>query len=375
MTTHEKKIILMIIILFTSFCTSSCFNYADINRTMFVTAILIDIDSFNNPILYVENFVPSRGDTLEIGKENKSIQIAKGSSLYEAVRSLRLNSSFTINYTQCRAVIFTRKAASFGLDNFLDLFDRGQELPQRSYLFITPSDPEKLLKVQMKEEKFVGIFLSELAENMVKTPQGTAIRIDEFFNNRLLGSKVNVVNLIELKKEQIEPRMSIDGLAIIKEDKLVDELSLDQARAYNFLNNNIKHGTIYSTNPEHQDKQVALDILKSKTKTQLNFDGNIIHLKKKINTEVSVAFAEKSIHITVQQQTKALEKGGAENIKTMCKNLFSEYKEKNIDIFNLQRDFEMRYPRRKIDNCLQIAELELDVNVNIKGSTITKNFK
>ena len=84
--------------------------------------------------------------------------------------------------------------------------------------------------------------------------------------------------------------MSIEGLAVIKEDKLVDELSLDQARAYNFLNNNLKHGTIYSTNPEHQDKQVALDILKSKTKTQLNFHGNIIHLKKKIHTEVTNSY-------------------------------------------------------------------------------------
>jgi len=196
----RKRIILIIMILSTSFFTTSCFNYADINRTMFVTSMLINIDNDNNVTLYVENFVPSRGDTLEVGKENKSIQISSGSNLYDAARNLRLNSSFTINYTQCRAIIFTTKAASFGIDNFIDLFDRGQELPQRSYVFITPSDPEKILKVEMKEEKFVGIFLSELAENMVKTPHGTALRIDEFFNNRLLGSKVNVINLIELKK-------------------------------------------------------------------------------------------------------------------------------------------------------------------------------
>ena len=109
----------------------------------------------------------------------------------------------------------------------------------------------------------------------------------------------------------------------------MDELTIEQTKAYNFLNNKIKHGTAYATNPEHRDKQ-------------------------KLN---------------------AMERSGAENIKKICEELFYEYKKKNIDIFNLQRDFEMKYPRSKIDNCLKIAELELDIKVATKGSTITTDFE
>jgi len=338
-------------------------------------SVLIDIDSSNNIIFYGESFMSSRGETIDVGTEGKSIVIGKGASLFEAARNLKMNSSYDIDYSQCRAIIFTTKAASYGLDNFLDLFDRDQEVPQRSYVYVTSDDPKKILKAEMKEEKFVGIFLSELAKNMTSTSQGVSLRIDEFFNRRLSGSKVNVVNIVDLKKEQAEPRLNIGGLAVIKDDKLVGELTLEEGKAYNFLNNNVKQGTVYSTNPEHIDKHVALNILKTKTKTQLNYDGSVIHLKKKINMSVNLAFAEKSIHIKDQQQRNVIQKGGEEYVKEICENLFSKYQKKNIDIFNLQRDFEMRYPKKKTDNSFQITQLDLDINVIIKGSTITTDFK
>ncbi|MBC8062797.1 MAG: hypothetical protein H7Y18_19365 [Clostridiaceae bacterium] len=98
---------------------------------------------------------------VDIGKENKNIFVSKAESLFDAARNLSLNSSFSFNYTQCRAVIFTTKAAIFEL----------------------------------------GDFLSELAQNRVLSSKGTVLRIDEFFNNRLLGSKVNLVDIIDLKKD------------------------------------------------------------------------------------------------------------------------------------------------------------------------------
>ncbi|MBC8062796.1 MAG: hypothetical protein H7Y18_19360 [Clostridiaceae bacterium] len=165
----------------------------------------------------------------------------------------------------------------------------------------------------------------------------------------------------------MQPKLSIEGLAVIKDGKLVDKLSSEETKAYNFLNNKFKRGVVNTTNPEHPNKITSLEILISKTKTQLEFDGNVIHLKKKINSRVSFAFAEKISHITSQNIRNSIEVSGEENIKKICKNLFNDYNKKNIDIFNLQREFEIKYPKRKIDNCLQISELELESKVVIRG--------
>lgn len=44
----------------------------------------------------------------------------------------------------------------------------------------------------------------------------------------------------------------------------------------------------------------------------------------------------------------------------------------NVNLINI---VEMKYPRKKVDNCLQLTELQLDVNLNIRGSTNITNFK
>lgn len=50
-----KKIILIMILALIIFL-SGCFNYNDINKVIFVTAIGIDIDEKNRPIVYAEVF-------------------------------------------------------------------------------------------------------------------------------------------------------------------------------------------------------------------------------------------------------------------------------------------------------------------------------
>jgi spore germination protein KC len=371
----KKKIILFIVILVTSLSTTGCFDYKDINRTVFITSIMVDIDSLKNPILYAETFIAARGAQLEVGAESKTIFTAREESLFDAARSLSLSTNYTLDYSQCRAVIFSTRAANYGLDNFLDLFERGQELPVRSYVFISPLEPEKLLNIRMEEEQYLGIFLSELVKNTKLSSKGTVVRIDEFFNRRLLGSKVNLVNVIDLKKEQQNPRLSLIGLAAIKDDKMVSKLNLQEGMAYNFLNNTFEQGVINADNPEHIDKITSLEILKSKTKTEIKFDGNKIQLKKKIDARASFGFTEKSVHIRDSKERSLIEESGAENIKKMCEKLFAEYKEKNIDIFNVQREFEMKYPKLKIENCLQLTDLQLEATVNIKGSTNATDFK
>jgi spore germination protein KC len=371
----KRIILLLVIIIFVPISTIGCFNYRDINRTIFVTTIAIDIDSFDNCILYVETFIPARGDQVEIGAERKTSFKSEAKSLFEAARNLSLMSNYKFSYSQCRAIIFTPKAAKYGLDNFLDLFARSQTLPLRSFIFITSEDIENFINTSMEEEQYTGIFLSELAQNATESSKGTTLRIDEFLNNRLLGSKVNLINIIELKKDQKASRIQIMGLAVINDDKLTDTLSFQESMAFNFLSNTFEKGTINTTNPEHGDKLVTLEILRNNTKSKLRYDGEKIYVKKIIKSNASFAFSQKSIHITDSEQRNEIKNSSEECIKKICKKLFDDYKEKNIDIFNIEREMKMKYPRVNIKDCMKITELEIEANVDIKGSTEIMNFQ
>ena len=89
--------------------------------------------------------------------------------------------------------------------------------------------------------------------------------------------------------------------------------------------NNVSSGTLEITNPCDINKFVTLEILKSKTKTEINYDDNIIHLKKKIKVKVDFGEAQKSIIFT-KENIKKIQEKSEENIVKSCNNLFQKYK-------------------------------------------------
>jgi spore germination protein KC len=371
----RKRILLLIIMILLCVNIGGCFSYKDINRSIMVTALGIDIDPFDNIVLYAEAFLPARGEQIEVGDERKEVFVSKAKSLFEAARNLSLMSNYNIYFSQCRSVILTEKAAQKGLDNYLDLIARNQGLHLRSYVFITPENLENIMHVNVNEEKFVGIFLSELAQTSGESSRGTKLRIDELFNNRLQGANVNLINIIETKNNNTESRIGIAGLAVMKDDIFLDTLTHEETMAFNFLNNTFKRGTINTGNPEVLDKLVTIEILRSKTKGEIDYDGEKIHLKKTIKADVNVAFVEKSIHITNDGQRYSIKQHSEEYIKAICTKLFEDYKSKDIDIFDIERMMNMKYPKSKIKNYLEITELEVDAEIRIKESSEIFNFQ
>lgn len=55
--------------------------------------------------------------------------------------------------------------------------------------------------------------------------------------------------------------------------------------------------------------------------------------------------------------------------------LFEEFKGKDLDIFNIKRELEMKYPNINIDSPLKKAELKIYPEVVIEGSSTILNAK
>ena len=107
--------------------------------------------------------------------------------MFEAVRNMNATSSYKLNYTQNKAIIFTQKAAEFGLDNFIDFLDRDQELLIRPYIAVYLGDPEKLIKLNILQEKYIGFFIMHLIENVGASSRAVKLSLNEFYNQRTYG--------------------------------------------------------------------------------------------------------------------------------------------------------------------------------------------
>lgn len=350
---------------------TGCFNYKDINKILFVTAVLVDVDKDKKPVLYCEAFKAKAGD--EKGAGERIIFKGKGKTCLEAIREISLGSSFKLNYTQNKVVIFSSKAAEYGIDNFIDFFDRDQELLIRPAISVYDGECEKLFKAKLEEEKYLGVYIMELINNVGASSRAIQLSLNEYFNQRLIGDKTNVVTLIKMQSGGMGDKIVIDGGAILKEDKLIGIISKQEGQGFNFLMNNVKSGTLEPNNPEAENKFVTLEILSSKTKTQIKYEEDKIKLIKNIRVKTSLGEVQEKFMIN-DNSLKALEMTSEENIKKACTIIFNKYKDEGIDIFDIEEELYRKYPKIKKNNPIKITELIVNADVEITHSGDTLNF-
>lgn len=370
---NYKKILIIIFLIMNCVIMSACFSYKDINKVLFVTALLVDVDDTGNPVLYAEVFKGVSGISPE-GSDERILFNGKGKTIFEAVRNMNATSSFKLNYTQNQVTIFTQEAAEFGLENYIDFIDRDQELLVRPYIAVYQGDPEELMTLKIKQEKYIGLYVTQLIENIGASPRAVVTTLNDYFNERVTGDKISVLTILDIAKDSLEPKIEINGGAVMENDKMVSILERDEGLGFNFLRDKLSSGTLEVTNPVDINKFVTLEILKSKTKTKIEYSDGIVKVTKKIKVKVDFDEAQKSITFTKENVTKMQEKA-EENVVKACTKLFTKYKGLDIDIFHLLEKFYDKYPKVKIEDIINKTELKVEVEVQIMNTGTVKNFK
>lgn len=369
----HKRIFIIICIIMNCFIMSSCFSYTDIDRVLFVTALMIDVDDDGNPIVYTECFRGMR-DANE-GAEKRVIFKGNGKTVFEAVRDMNALATFKINYTQNKVIIFTEKAAEEGIDDYIDFLDRDQELLVRPYITVFRGEADKFFTSEFIQEKYIGFLVLRIIENVGTSSRAVTLKFNDFYNQRTMGNSVNVVTIIQLKKDTLDvPKLQISGGAVILDDKMVSILTTAEGQGYNFLRDKVASGTLEITNPCEINKFVTLEILSSKTKTEVYYKDNAITLKKKIKVKVNFAEAQKRIILTKENIDK-IQATSELNIVKATEDVFKKYKNIGIDIFHIEDEFYMKYPKIKIGNYIDITKLEVEVETEIMNTGDVKNFE
>jgi spore germination protein KC len=353
-----------------------CFNYRDMNKLFFATALLVDIDETGSPVIYCEAFKANRGEAQENGTEIKVIFTGTGKTIFDAFNNLLLSSSSEINASQIKALIFSERAAEEGLDKFLDIFEKDQKPTVRMFLFIySAGDVEDLLDLYIKDEQFLGLFLENFMSSQGRLAHIYRIRLNEYLNERLLGSMVSVIPIIK-KSRDLPERIKIEGAAVTQNDKIVAKLSPDEIVSYNYLTNNNNPGVLLADNPNEKDQFVSLKVLKNNEKTTITYDGNIIHVSKKVRLITTLVESQRSSFVLNDTVRKQIETSAEKKLRYMCIKLFNDYKNEGIDIYNITRKFEIKYSDSNVKDVLSISELRnLDIDIQIDGSNNNTDFK
>lgn len=273
-----KKFLCCLLIICTSFL-GGCFNYNDIDKVIFATACIIDVDNQGNPILYVEAFRPQKTVTSSSNSDQRILFRSSKKTMFETIRDINLSSNYKLNYTQTMGIIFTQKAAEYGIKDFLDIFERDQEFVLRANIAVLKGCPDNFLNMKLKGQEYLGIFIHDLIRNIPSSSREVMTSFNDFLNEMHTRAKTSVIPIVQIKQEQLENRLEIGDGAIMVNYKMVDTLRRENALGYNFILDNIKAGSMEVTNPNVPSKYVSLEILKNSTRTKMHYDGEKLVVK------------------------------------------------------------------------------------------------
>jgi spore germination protein KC len=369
----KKKI--TIIFLICLITLTGCFGYRDIDKALFCTAIIIDVDENENVLLYTELFhsYRSKEDNSETG--TRIVLTSKGKTLFEAIRDQNKSASYKINYEQNKVIIFTKRAAEYGIDNFIDYLNRDQELLLRQYIMIFEGSPEDLIKLKIKQEEYIGLFIYDLLRNEITKDFADVYQVFEYLNDRHFGQAISVMSIIRIKEETIQEDLIIEGSGIIKDGKMIEKMEGKDAASHSAIVGKESIKIINIPNPMNKESDLILEMIDSNLSTNMIYKDNQIILKKDFDIRASLAESQKPIIFEDPKIQKEVEKLAEKEFEKMCMETFEKYKKKGLDVFRIKEMMLRKYPNIDIENPIRITDLKISVNMKLEGSSDVIGFK
>lgn len=360
MKNRFKKISIIIIILIINLILlSGCYDSRGIEDLAYVTALGIDID--DNEILSITFQISIPGTSSESGSsqssktENTTVQCTSIDSGISLVNSYI---SKEINLSHCKAIIFSEKIASRGLNNYIDTLANNVEIRPDCNVIITRCTAKDFIEnatpsietltaryyeVALKSSEYTGYTTSTDFANFVNNIKNSFVQATAILGGLNTGKNkisnniyVGIDSSYKADESPIDDINNVEtfGTAVFHDDKLVGELSGFETLCYLLLTNKINTCTISVPSPFEQNAEIDLSVKKSK---KPNITVELINGSPYINVDLYIEAhgltLNQSIDYTSISDIKLLENTTNQFMKSeISKFLYKTSLEYNSDI-------------------------------------------
>ncbi|MCH5584444.1 Ger(x)C family spore germination protein [Shimazuella sp. AN120528] len=391
---NTKRLCKTLIFVICTVLIVGCWNRRELNDL--AVAVAIGIDKADKKILLTDQVLIPEGISGQKGGSSNLAPVilfqTKGEGIQEAARKMTNRGTRKIYVGQLQILIFGEKFAKQGVSKVLDHIIRDHEYRRDFYVAIAKNhEAQDVLKVFTALEKMPSTKLKSALENSSKAwGETTAVKIDDFISAIISKGREPVLSGIKMtgdqkflnEKENAEKistplRLSYGELAVFKKDKLLGWLNEKESIGYNFTQGNIKSTSVVLKCPKNTSKNLAVELLRTKTDTKVIMKHNkpVIHLKLKTKGVISDAQCEMDFTTpsTISQVEKLTENQVKNSIVSAINTVQQKYKS---DIFGFGEEVERSSPaywERVKKNWDQVFS-DLEVKVEVK-SKIEKMFK
>lgn len=357
-------------------CLTGCWDNKELDTLSIVTGVGIDASS--SPGQLDLSFQVA---TVQNGSDKEKEQGGGGSFLVlEAQDRFVLGGMDTLRYSNSRelflhhnqVIIFGSEVAKKGVKPYLDMFMRNTETRMEVWVLVAKDDARSILSTETMQDKITAIALSRMIQNERAISPYSSTNMLQFTSRLVDRSTAPVALVVERRETDGLQSLAFSGMAVFKDDVLVETLSSDLMQGYILSMGNVNGGSIQLvTDRGNADLKITNSICKREI--ALDDQGNIT-VKLKISTKLSIGELQGFRSMGINQVTGLLSEMAREDIENKVKACFAESQRLQSDIYGIGAHIHQYNPKQWKSmedawaNIYPKIKLEVSVESNVSSS-------
>lgn len=358
-----KKLVILLLVI--PFLITGCFDYKEVDKLAFVTAIGIDYDTEYE--LTFEVLTGQNYDS-ESGKITPFTVSSTGKTIAEAFASIPLKVATLPNFFHLKALVISKEAAQKGTKDLLDYLTRNPSISNNFYLLLTEDDKAKdILKMEPDSGESVANTLSDLIEYSYKTQN--IIFTKTFTDNLTTYSTFGMDTTITTIKKEDDKTLKITGISLFQNSKYI--ISLDKENS-SLLASLINKESNYLLTKNYDNKTFAINVYK----TQVKYDFQDKKIKILINLDAEIKLNEPNFDLKDEDLYPKLNEDFSSIAKLKYEGLIKELKKSETDPLGIANKYYKKTREKQRDYFYALdTEIEVKLNINRNGFTYEAKYE
>ncbi|WP_238905686.1 Ger(x)C family spore germination protein [Clostridium sp. YIM B02506] len=372
---NKRKIKSIVMIIISAYLFTGCWNYREINNLSVVAGIAIDRNELDGKYeVTIEIVNIKKGN--DISNNSEYITLC-GDSLFDIIRNMISVSSRRLYFSHAKIVIISKELAKDGLSKAIDWYIRDAETRTDIYLLISKEKTAKeVLMTKRNENTIVSFDLAKVIQNEKSVSTTPKVDLWDFLDILKQKEADTSLPLIFIDKSGEKEVPRIEGMGIIKDDKLIGMVDRNIAKYILFATDEVNTGILVLG--RNTSEPISFEIFKNRTKTKYKLDDDKMIIQVLTDTVVSIAEYQAKEPFYTNEEKEVIEKQLSNMLEESIYNSINMIqKEYKSDIFGFGITLHKDYPKvwKELSGNWEynFENLEVDVisKVQIKNSATT----
>ena len=353
-----------------------CWSRRELDTLSIISAIGIDKSEEDGKLSVTFQIIKpsalkgsSSSEAAPSGSTGVLVLTSTGYTIIDAARNATMQSDRKLFFPQNKVIVVGEELAREGINPLLDFLNRDPEQRRSSWLLVAKGKAHDIINAKHEQVNIPAEAIVNMIKSSSNTSTAVKVDINEFIKNLTNPGSDPIACRIEMIQDDKtkNQKMRFTGTSVFKRDKLIGFLDQYETRGLNWVLGKVVSGIILVKSPLDENKDVALEIIRARSKITPEILNNDIKTIVEVDAEGNLAEQLSEVTLTNSEMFKKLEQRMAQVIKDEIQLVLEKaQKEWGVDIFGFGKAVHRKYPQvwKKLQS--NWRELLSEVNVEIK---------